>query len=133
LENNDSKFLCSGSLAAGFGVALGAGALFIFGEVPRVRNDILRQLPFLDNYYDRTIAPEDNVSHRIDFGISSGADFPFTALLNYFAREYTYYLLDQYDSNEGWAWAVLCRIPIQDFSVLIAHRNGCFSKFLWSA
>ncbi|KAJ5882069.1 Cytochrome b-c1 complex subunit 10 [Penicillium soppii] len=50
----------AGSIAAGFGVALGTGALFIFGEVPRVRNDILRQLPFFDTYYDRTIAPEDN-------------------------------------------------------------------------
>lgn len=53
---------CSGSIAAGFGVAVGTGALFIFGEVPRVRNDILRQLPFFDTYYDRTIPPEDNVS-----------------------------------------------------------------------
>lgn len=52
----------SGSIAAGFGVAVGTGALFIFGEVPRVRNDILRQLPFFDTYFDRTIAPEDNVS-----------------------------------------------------------------------
>ena len=52
----------SGSIAAGFGVALGSGALFIFGEVPRVRNDILRKLPFFDTYYDRRIAPEDNVS-----------------------------------------------------------------------
>ncbi|KAJ5790778.1 uncharacterized protein N7518_007789 [Penicillium psychrosexuale] len=49
-----------GTVAAGFGVAVGSGALFIFGEVPRVRNDILRKLPFLDTYYDRTIAPEDN-------------------------------------------------------------------------
>jgi hypothetical protein len=52
----------SASVAAGFGVALGTGALFIFGEVPRVRNDILRKLPLLDSYYDRSIAPEDNVS-----------------------------------------------------------------------
>ncbi|KAJ5171364.1 Cytochrome b-c1 complex subunit 10 [Penicillium coprophilum] len=50
----------AGTLAASFGVALGSGALFIFGEVPRVRNDILRKLPFLDTYYDRSIAPEDN-------------------------------------------------------------------------
>ncbi|KAJ5373131.1 Cytochrome b-c1 complex subunit 10 [Penicillium concentricum] len=49
-----------GSIAAGFGVALGSGALFIFGEVPRVRNDILRKLPYLDTYYDRTIPAEDN-------------------------------------------------------------------------
>lgn len=59
--------MCSGSIAAGFGVAVGTGALFIFGEVPRVRNDILRQLPFFDTYYDRTIAPEDNVSLSSSF------------------------------------------------------------------
>jgi hypothetical protein len=57
--------LHSASIAAGFGVAAGTGALFIFGEVPRVRNDILRQLPFFDTYYDRSIAPEDNVSWNI--------------------------------------------------------------------
>lgn len=56
------SFFFSGSIAAGFGVAVGTGALFIFGEVPRVRNDILRQLPFFDTYYDRTIPAEDNVS-----------------------------------------------------------------------
>lgn len=56
---------CSGSIAAGFGVAVGTGALFIFGEVPRVRNDILRQLPFFDTYYDRSIPAEDNVSWQL--------------------------------------------------------------------
>lgn len=51
----------SGTLAASFGVFAGAAALFMLGEVPRVRRDILQQLPFLDTYYDRPIAPEDNV------------------------------------------------------------------------
>ncbi|KAJ5747521.1 Cytochrome b-c1 complex subunit 10 [Penicillium nucicola] len=50
----------TGTLLGSFGVAIGTGALFIFGEVPRVRNDILRKLPFFDNYYDRTIPAEDN-------------------------------------------------------------------------
>ncbi|KAJ6099934.1 Cytochrome b-c1 complex subunit 10 [Penicillium canescens] len=50
----------TGTLLGSFGVAIGTGALFIFGEVPRVRNDILRQLPFLDTYYDRSIPAEDN-------------------------------------------------------------------------
>lgn len=36
------------------------------GEVPRVRNDILRQFPFLNEYYDRRLAPEDNVSIAFD-------------------------------------------------------------------
>jgi len=52
----------SGTLAASFGVFAGAAALFMLGEVPRVRRDILQQFPFLDTYYDRPIAPEDNVS-----------------------------------------------------------------------
>lgn len=34
----------------------------MLGEVPRVRRDILQQIPGLDTYYDRRIAPEDNVS-----------------------------------------------------------------------
>ncbi|KAJ5666924.1 hypothetical protein N7462_011333 [Penicillium macrosclerotiorum] len=50
----------AGTLAATFGVAAGTGALFFLGEVPRVRRDILQQFPFLDTYFDRTIAPEDN-------------------------------------------------------------------------
>ncbi|KAJ5242855.1 uncharacterized protein N7469_001182 [Penicillium citrinum] len=40
----------TGTLAASFGVFAGAAALFMLGE----------QLPFLDTYYDRPIAPEDN-------------------------------------------------------------------------
>ncbi|KAJ5438576.1 uncharacterized protein N7458_009574 [Penicillium daleae] len=43
-----------------FGVFAGTAALFMFGEVPRVRRDILQQIPGLDTYYDRRIAPEDN-------------------------------------------------------------------------
>ena len=62
-----------------------------------MRNDILRQLPFLDTYYDRSIAPEDNVSWNIHLElVSSGADV-FLALLNYLATIYTCLPLDQYD------------------------------------
>ncbi|KAJ5232919.1 hypothetical protein N7468_005875 [Penicillium chermesinum] len=50
----------AGTLAASFGVFAGTAALFMLGDVPRVRRDILQQLPFLDNYLDRTIPPEDN-------------------------------------------------------------------------
>ncbi|KAJ5112469.1 hypothetical protein N7532_000514 [Penicillium argentinense] len=50
----------SGTLAGSFGVFAGAAALFFLGEVPRVRRDILQQFPFLDTYFDRPIAPEDN-------------------------------------------------------------------------
>jgi hypothetical protein len=48
------------SIAATFGVAAGTFAVFFFGEVPRVRNDILRRVPFLDEYFDRSIPAEDN-------------------------------------------------------------------------
>jgi hypothetical protein len=53
--------ICSASIAATFGVAAGTFAVFFFGEVPRVRNDILRRVPFLDEYFDRSIPAEDNV------------------------------------------------------------------------
>ncbi|PYH89144.1 hypothetical protein BO71DRAFT_413575 [Aspergillus ellipticus CBS 707.79] len=51
-----------GQIAGAFGVAAGTFALFFFGEIPRVRRDILQKVPFLDQYFDRTIAPEDNVT-----------------------------------------------------------------------
>lgn len=52
----------SGGIVGTFGLAAGVGALFFFGEVPRVRRDILQQFPFFDQYFDRRLAPEDNVS-----------------------------------------------------------------------
>jgi len=52
----------SGSLAASFGVAAGTFALFFFGDIPRVNRDVIRQVPWLDAYYDKPVAPEDNVS-----------------------------------------------------------------------
>ena len=55
-------FNISGNLAGTFAIAAGVGALFFFGEVPRVRRDILQKVPFLDTYFDRSIPPEDNVS-----------------------------------------------------------------------
>lgn len=54
---------CSGRIAGAFGVAAGVTALFFLGEIPRVRNDILRQFPFFDTYLDRRVAPEDNVGY----------------------------------------------------------------------
>lgn len=83
----------SGALAASFGVAAGTFALFFFGEVPRVRKDILQKVPFLDQYFDRTIAPEDNVS-RIYQPIAKEkagltADIA-TALLSYLLRRTTF-------------------------------------------
>ncbi|KAL1862017.1 GABA/polyamine transporter [Paecilomyces lecythidis] len=50
----------SGTIGATFGVSAGIFALFFFGEVPRVRNDILQKVPVLGEYFDRSIPPEDN-------------------------------------------------------------------------
>ncbi|RMZ86439.1 hypothetical protein DV736_g6332, partial [Chaetothyriales sp. CBS 134916] len=49
-----------GSIAAGFGVAAGIFAVYFFGEVPRVRKDILQNVPVVGEYWVREIAPEDN-------------------------------------------------------------------------
>ena len=51
----------SGAIASGFGVAGGIFALFFFGEVPRVRKDILQHVPIIGPYFIREIPPEDNV------------------------------------------------------------------------
>lgn len=63
MERFDSDHNISGALAGSFGVAAGTFAIFFFGEIPRVRRDILMKVPFLDRYFDRTVAPEDNVSY----------------------------------------------------------------------
>ncbi|KAK5079908.1 hypothetical protein LTR70_005639 [Exophiala xenobiotica] len=49
-----------GTIAAGFGVSAGIFALFFFGEVPKVRNDILSKAPLFGDYFVREIPPEDN-------------------------------------------------------------------------
>ncbi|KAJ5215778.1 uncharacterized protein N7498_002185 [Penicillium cinerascens] len=50
----------AGTVAGSFGVAAGTFALFFFGDIPRVNRDVIRQIPFLDRYYDNPVAPEDN-------------------------------------------------------------------------
>jgi hypothetical protein len=50
----------SGYLAGGFGGAAGLFAIFFFAEVPRVREDIMKKIPVLGNYFVKEIAPEDN-------------------------------------------------------------------------
>ncbi len=54
------KAIRYGGVAAGFGVAAGTFALFFFGEVPKVRQDILQKLPGIGEYFVRDVAPEDN-------------------------------------------------------------------------
>jgi hypothetical protein len=78
-------FDISGTLAGSFGVFAGAAALFMLGEVPRVRRDILQQFPFLDTYYDRPIAPEDNVSFAPLLLVFDTNTNMTSALLNYLA------------------------------------------------
>ncbi|KAJ9302162.1 hypothetical protein DTO271G3_1028 [Paecilomyces variotii] len=50
----------AGTVGATFGISAGIFALFFFGEVPRVRKDILQKVPVLGEYFDRSIPPEDN-------------------------------------------------------------------------
>jgi hypothetical protein len=50
----------SGVLLGGFGGVAGFFALFFFAEVPKVRDDIMKKVPILGNYYVQEIAPEDN-------------------------------------------------------------------------
>lgn len=116
-DTDANDVLNSGSVAAGFGVAIGSGALFIFGEVPRVRNDILRKLPFFDTYYDRTVAPEDNVSQlQLIWSFGLDADF-LLALLNY-SPGYIPVCLDQYEPRlSGFRLGLYCRIAMKVFSV----------------
>lgn len=45
----------------GFGAAAGVFALFFFGEVPKVRNDILQHVPFIGDRFRREIPASDNV------------------------------------------------------------------------
>ncbi|KAJ9628241.1 hypothetical protein H2204_009501 [Knufia peltigerae] len=54
------KLLRYGTIASGFGVAAGTFALFFFGEVPKVRNDILSKVPVIGEYWVREVPPEDN-------------------------------------------------------------------------
>jgi Ubiquinol-cytochrome-c reductase complex subunit (QCR10) len=49
-----------GAIAAGFGVAAGSFAIFFFGEIPKVRKDILQKVPVIGDYFIREIPPEDN-------------------------------------------------------------------------
>ncbi|KAJ9618489.1 hypothetical protein H2203_009086 [Taxawa tesnikishii (nom. ined.)] len=49
-----------GVTAAGFGGVAGIFALFFFGDVPRVRKDILSRIPGIGGYFVREIPPEDN-------------------------------------------------------------------------
>ncbi|KAF2243205.1 hypothetical protein BU26DRAFT_554770 [Trematosphaeria pertusa] len=49
-----------GGLAAAFGGVAGVFALFFFAEVPRVREDIMKKIPILGDYFIKEIPPEDN-------------------------------------------------------------------------
>ncbi|KIW25564.1 uncharacterized protein PV07_08731 [Cladophialophora immunda] len=49
-----------GYIASGFGVVAGVFAVFSFGEVPCMRQDILSKLPVVGNYWIREVPPEDN-------------------------------------------------------------------------
>jgi hypothetical protein len=50
----------SGMTLSAFGASAGIFALFFFGEVPKVRQDILMKIPVIGEYFHREIPPEDN-------------------------------------------------------------------------
>lgn len=50
----------SAIMAGLFGGAAGIFALFFFGEIPRVRKDILEKVPIIGPYFHRETPPEDN-------------------------------------------------------------------------
>ncbi|KAI5284792.1 hypothetical protein KEM54_001070, partial [Ascosphaera aggregata] len=47
-------------IAGRFGVFAGTAALFFLGEIPRVRMDVLENIPVIGSYWHREIPPEDN-------------------------------------------------------------------------
>ncbi|GAM86130.1 hypothetical protein ANO11243_041410 [Dothideomycetidae sp. 11243] len=55
-----SKYGPHGVMAAGFGTAAGIFAVFFFGEVPKVRKDILSKVPLIGDHFIREVPPEDN-------------------------------------------------------------------------
>ncbi|KAL2003779.1 hypothetical protein VTN02DRAFT_2273 [Thermoascus thermophilus] len=57
---NLKRGLRYGAISAGFGVSTVVFCLFFFGDVPRVRQDILQKIPVLGEHWNRTIPPEDN-------------------------------------------------------------------------
>ena len=53
-----------------------------------MRRDILQKFPFLDTYFDRTVAPEDNVSFALllpCYSVAFRGANGLSALLNYLA------------------------------------------------
>lgn len=46
--------------AAGFGAVAGLFAVFFFSDIPRVRRDIMQNVPLIGEHYIRDVPPEDN-------------------------------------------------------------------------
>ncbi|KAI9720170.1 MAG: hypothetical protein M1812_002988 [Candelaria pacifica] len=49
-----------GMTAGAFGGVFGIFALFFFGDVPRIKRDILEKVPGIGNYFHKEIPPSDN-------------------------------------------------------------------------
>jgi hypothetical protein len=47
-------------MGAGFGVATVIALALFMEDIPSVRKDIFVNLPIVGQYWDRTVAPEDN-------------------------------------------------------------------------
>ncbi|KAF4629226.1 hypothetical protein G7Y89_g8922 [Cudoniella acicularis] len=54
-----------GLTLAGFGGAAGVFAIFFFSDIPKVRNDIMRKIPFIGSHFVREIPPSDNHSDAL--------------------------------------------------------------------
>jgi hypothetical protein len=50
----------SGSILGGFGGVAGIFVVFFFAEIPRFRDDVIKKVPVLSDFFNNEIAPEDN-------------------------------------------------------------------------
>ncbi|KAF2478766.1 ubiquinol-cytochrome-c reductase complex subunit-domain-containing protein [Neohortaea acidophila] len=57
---NSRRLVRYGIMSSLFGVSAGVFALFFFNGIPRVRQDILEQMPFIGDYFHHEIPPEDD-------------------------------------------------------------------------
>ncbi|CZT06487.1 uncharacterized protein RAG0_12194 [Rhynchosporium agropyri] len=79
---NDSERSCSsmgviccetdkrhrGMTLGAFGGVAGVFAVFFFAEIPKVRNDIMVNVPFIGKHFIKEIPPSDNIPRIRDFG-----------------------------------------------------------------
>ncbi|CZT39808.1 uncharacterized protein RSE6_00018 [Rhynchosporium secalis] len=57
-----------GMTLGAFGGVAGVFAVFFFAEIPKVRNDIMVNVPFIGKHFIKEIPPSDNIPRIRDFG-----------------------------------------------------------------